>query len=200
MLIASIGVSSILIGVVQNVTNSEIVAIPSTILSIQNYDFGGRARITSLQLIILAATIVATLAVGFWVMRTRTGRALRGIAYSADTSALLGINSNMLVGVTMFVSGALAGCAGLLLSLNFNALDAHFGDNLLLKAFSIIILGGVGSIWGTVVGGILLAFTETFVAAYVSTSLQDAIAFLFILAVLLVRQEGLFGGARVERA
>jgi branched-chain amino acid transport system permease protein len=199
MLIASVGVSSILIGVVQNVTNSEVLQIPTSVFTVSPVG-GSAVHVTNLQILVLGTAVVVTALLAYWVRATRTGRALRGIAYSAQTSSLLGINSDLLVAGTMFVSGLLAGLAGVLLVLNFNALDAHIGDPLLLKAFSIIVLGGVGSIAGTVIGATLLAFTEIYVAAYISTSLQDAIAFLFILAVLLIRPEGLFGRARVERA
>lgn len=199
MLIASIGVSSIIVGTVQNLTRAEVKNLSPGTFPIASLVLGG-VRITNLQIVVFVVSMALTAVIGWWVARTRTGRALRGVAYSPETSALLGVNSDRITLLVMFVTGLIAGGAGLLLALYFSAVDAHMGDGLLLKAFAIIILGGIGSIPGTIVGGFLLAFAETFTAAFVSTSLKDAIAFAFILAVLLVRPEGLFSRGRFERA
>ena len=199
MLIASIGVSSIIVGAVQNVTRAEVKNLPPGTFPLSTFVAGG-VRITNLQIVVFVLSMVLTGLIGWWVARTRTGRALRGVAYSPETSALLGVNSDRVTLLVMFVSGLVAGGAGLLLAVYFSAVDAHMGDGLLLKAFAIIILGGIGSIPGTIVGGFLLAFAETFTAAYVSTAFKDAIAFAFILAVHLVRPEGLFSRGRFERA
>jgi branched-chain amino acid transport system permease protein len=199
MLIASIGVSSIIVGAVQNMTRAEVKNLPPGTFPLGTIVLGG-VRITNLQIVVFVLSMLLTAAIGWWVARTRTGRALRAVAYSPETSALLGVNSDRVTLLVMFVSGLVAGGAGLLLAVYFSAVDAHMGDGLLLKAFAIIILGGIGSIPGTIVGGFLLAFAETFTAAYVSTAFKDAIAFAFILIVLLVRPEGLFSRGRFERA
>jgi branched-chain amino acid transport system permease protein len=111
----------------------------------------------------------------------------------------LGVNSNRLFSTTIAISGAMAGLAGVLLAIHLNYVDSTMGDPLLTKAFAIIIIGGVGSIMGAAVGGYLLAFAETAVVAYGPANYRDAIAFLVILVVLLVRPTGLFARKRWER-
>jgi len=100
----------------------------------------------------------------------------------------------------MFVGGGLAGAPGILLALQFNAVDARIGDSLLLKAFAVIIVGGVGNIYGALAGGFILAFAETLTVEAGQGDLRDAVAFLLVIVLLLVRPEGLVGQGRFERA
>lgn len=199
ILIASIGASLIPIAFALNLAKAEVVNLPMAITQTPIHQFAG-ITISDLQITIIAVGIVSTLALWWWVSRTQGGRALRTIAQDPRTAELLGIPVARMSALTMVVSGALAGAAGILLAANSNAIDAHMGDNLLLKAFAVIILGGVGSIPGAALGAFVLAFAETAAVVFVSGSLRDAIAFALILIVLLVRPQGLFGEKVWKRA
>ncbi|MDQ1397042.1 MAG: branched-chain amino acid transport system permease protein [Acidimicrobiaceae bacterium] len=200
MLIASVGATSILVAIAREQLNNETRNIPQKVFKVSVIRIGDIIRITNLQLVIFVLGIIFTVAIGYLVQGTKTGRALRGLAYDPPTCALLGINANVLTTVTMAISGGLAGAAGVLLALNLNVVDAEMGDPFLLKAFAIIILGGAGSVPGAVLGGFVLAFAETMTAAYLSTSYRDAIAFGLILVILLLRPEGLLARKGFERA
>ena len=199
ILIASIGASLIPIAVAMNFARAEVVNLPMEITQTAIHQFAG-ITISNLQITIIVIGILSALLLWLWVSRTQGGRALRTIAHDPGTAELLGIPVARMSTLTMLVSGALAGAAGLLLAANSNAVDAHSGEHLLLKAFAVIILGGVGSIPGAALGAFVLAFAETAAVVYVGGSLRDAIAFALILIVLLARPQGLFGEKVWKRA
>ena len=135
-----------------------------------------------------------------WFRRSKQGLALRSIGVDAETASLMGINRRQLALVTMAVSGGMAGLAGVLFTYSLGALTPQSGDTLLIKAFAIIILGGVGSMVGVVFGAFALAAVETWVLANTAGSWTDAVAFGLIFLVLLVRPSGVFGRKEVRRA
>jgi branched-chain amino acid transport system permease protein len=200
MLVASIGLAAVAVTLVQRETQGESKFVPTTVFQVSTLRIGDTVRMTNMQLIMLVVTAVLTLAIVAVVKWTRFGRAMRAVAVDPATCELLGVNSNRLFSTTMAISGAMAGLAGVLLAIHLNFVDSHMGDPLLTKAFAIIIIGGVGSILGAAVGGYLLAFAETAVVAYGPANYRDAIAFVVILAVLLIRPSGLFARKKWERA
>ena len=111
----------------------------------------------------------------------------------------MGVNTRGISAVTMFVAGALAGLAGMLLIIYLGALTPGSGEAFLLKGFAIIILGAVGSVWGTLIGAVVLAATETVVVATTSGTWTDAISFAIIIAVILIRPQGILGRGLAER-
>ena len=199
MLVASIGLAAVAVTLVQRQTQGESKFVPTSVFKVDTLRFLG-IRMTNMQLIMLVVTVLLTLAIVAVVKWTRFGRAMRAVAVDPSTCELLGVNSNRLFSTTIAISGAMAGLAGVLLAIHLNYVDSHMGDPLLTKAFAIIIIGGVGSIVGAAVGGYLLAFAETAVVAYGPANYRDAIAFVVILAVLLLRPSGLFARKKWERA
>jgi branched-chain amino acid transport system permease protein len=199
MLVASIGLAAVAVTLVQRQTQGESKFVPTTVFQVSTLHLGD-VRMTNMQLIMLIVTAVLTLVIVAVVKWTRFGRAMRAVAVDPATCELLGVNSNRLFSTTIAISGAMAGLAGVLLAIHLNFVDSHMGDPLLTKAFAIIIIGGVGSILGAAVGGFLLAFAETAVVAYGPANYRDAIAFVIILAVLLLRPNGLFARKKWERA
>ena len=200
MLVASIGLAAIAVTLVQHATAGESEFVPRSVFKVRTLHFGGLFRMTNMQLIMLILTVVLTVALAVVVRWSRFGRALRGVAVDPATCELLGVNSNRLFATTIAISGAMAGLAGVLLAIHLSTVDANMGDPLLTKAFAIIIIGGVGSIAGAAVGGYLLAFAETFIVVYGPANYKDAIAFIIILLVLLIRPTGLFARKRWERS
>lgn len=198
MLIASVGAEAVLVATVENLLTREVVHIPPEVFSVSVYEIAG-VRVTNLTILIVTLALGLSIATALWVKRSYHGRALRGIAYDEQMCNLLGINSDRMASATMFVGGALAGGAGVLLALDFNAVFAHMGGGLLLKAFAVIIIGGVGSIVGAVAGGYLLALAETATVVGGYGSLRDAIAFGLVILVLIVRPEGILSRGKVER-
>ncbi|MFC5748470.1 branched-chain amino acid ABC transporter permease [Actinomadura rugatobispora] len=199
VLIASIGASLIPVAVALNLADAEVVNLPGDVARTAVHTLGP-IRITTLQIGIVVLAVLLAGALAWWIARTRSGRALRTIAFDPPTADLLGIPVERLSLLTMAISGALAGGGGLLLAANANAIEPHMGDGLLLKAFAVIVLGGVGSIAGAAVGAFVLAFAETFAVAYVSGDARDIIAFALILLVLVLRPEGLVSRTAWQRA
>ncbi|MCW2526344.1 MAG: amino acid transporter permease [Pseudonocardiales bacterium] len=200
MLVASIGLAAVAVTLVQRATQGNSEFVPKSVFKVSTLHFGGAFRMTNMQLIMLIVTVVLTVVLAAVVKWTRFGRAMRGVAVDPSTCELLGVNSNRLFSTTMAISGGMAGLAGVLLAIHLNYVDSSMGDPLLTKAFAIIIIGGVGSIAGAALGGYLLAFAETAVIAYGPANYRDAIAFVVILAVLLLRPTGLVARKKWERS
>ncbi|GAB92085.1 ABC transporter permease subunit, partial [Gordonia rhizosphera] len=131
--------------------------------------------------------------------KSRQGLALRAIGVDAEVSEGMGVNRNGLALGTMAMAGALAGLAGVLLTLQLGAIAPESGDPLLIKAFAIIVLGGLGSMGGAVLGAYILAAAETLLIHLHFGTWVDAVSFGLIFLVLLLRPQGLFGRKEVRR-
>ncbi|MCW3064040.1 MAG: amino acid transporter permease [Solirubrobacterales bacterium] len=199
MLVASVGASIVVNTWVSNKTGNQVFAPSENAFHVHVWHAIG-LRITNIEVIIVAVTVVVASALDLWVRRSRHGRAVRAVAYDPTTSGLLGVNVNGLAAATMFVSGALAGLAGVLLAVNISGEEVGVGQTYMLTAFAILIVGGVGSIRGAICAAYLIAIAETAVIAYGPASYRDAVAFLLILLVLLVRPQGIFSRGRFLRA
>ncbi|WP_432843239.1 branched-chain amino acid ABC transporter permease [Dactylosporangium sp. CA-092794] len=163
------------------------------------YHLGDHAQISTVQAVIILAGALLCTALALWVSRSRTGRALRAVAYDGETSELMGVNTRALSAMTMLIAGSLAGLAGMLLVIYLGALTPGSGEPFMLKGFAIIILGSVGSVWGTAIGAVVLAGTETIVISQTSGTWVDAISFAIILLVIVLRPQGVVGKGLAER-
>ena len=198
MLIASIGAATIPVTIAQQVTVDSPFSITSTAISTGEFHFGS-VYITTIEIVIVAVTLTATIALALWLQRTRNGRALRALAVDTDTSGLMGISQSRLSALALIFSGASAGAAGVFLAIFLDSLTPESGQDLLLKAFAAVVIGGVGSVWGTLVGAMILAGGETLVSATTSGTWTDAVSFALIIIILLVMPSGLFRRLRVDR-
>ena len=199
MLIASVGAASIIVAIAEDITSNAVVSIGSGVFTVESWEVLG-VRITNIEVVVFVLAVALSGLLAWFVARTRNGRALRSLAADPYMSGLMGINPNRMASLTMVVSGAIAGAAGVLLAIQLDAFDARMGEPLLLKAFAVIILGGVGSIMGAVAGAYLLALTETIMVAYIAGGLQDAVAFALIIVLLLLRPQGLFAKVGWQRS
>jgi len=199
MLITSIGAGAIITQVVANETGNYIFFIPHQVFQPVTYTIGRHVRVSNIDIILLALALALGVALGQWVRRSRHGRALRAVAFDVRRSGLFGVSADRLAAFTLFVSGALAAAAGVLFSLSVGGIDSTVGDNYLLIAFAVVILGGVGSIAGTVIGAFLVAGAETAVTAAGIGQWQEAVVFGVILLVLALRPDGLFRAQRTQR-
>ncbi|RYE95914.1 MAG: branched-chain amino acid ABC transporter permease [Oxalobacteraceae bacterium] len=177
----------------------DIRRLPPGIIPDQAFQLGD-IRITAAQLLILGATAVLVTGLIVLLRGTRLGLAIRAMAEKPDAAQLMGINTGRAAAIVSFLSGALAGAGGVLIGLNFNAIQPYMGETMMLRGFVVIIVGGLGDIRGALLAGLLLGIIEVMTAAYVDSSLKEAVAFLILVAVLWTRPSGLFGRAVVRRA
>lgn len=177
----------------------DIRRLPPGIISDQAFQLGD-IRITAAQLLILGATAVLVTGLIVLLRGTRLGLAIRAMAEKPDAAQLMGINTGRAAAIVSFLSGALAGAGGVLIGLNFNAIQPYMGETMMLRGFVVVIVGGLGDIRGALLAGLLLGIIEVMTAAYVDSSLKEAVAFLILVVVLWTRPSGLFGRAVVRRA
>ncbi|WP_242393746.1 branched-chain amino acid ABC transporter permease [Anaeromyxobacter oryzisoli] len=133
------------------------------------------------------------------VYRTRFGTAMRAVSFDPQVAGLMGIPVNRIISMTFVLGSALAAAAGIINASSRPKIEPLFGLMSGLKAFVAAVLGGIGNVPGAMAGGLLLGVTEEYVAGYTSSSYRDAIAFAVLILVLLLRPEGLFGRATVEK-
>ena len=194
-IISSIGASTILVSLAQGAFGAQVSRFPLDALPSQVF-ITGPVRVTLIQIIVFVASVVLMIALLLFMRRSRSGKAMRAVAYSGRISALLGINVDRIIVTTFFVSSA----SGVFLGLAFSAISPFMGAPIELKGLAVIILGGLGNVPGAILAGFLLAATEVFGVAYVSSDFRDAIAFTVLILVLLFRPSGILGTAVERRA
>ncbi len=177
----------------------DIRRLPPGLISADALVWGG-LRVTMAQLLILGATIVLVSALLALMRFTRLGLAIRAMAEKPDAAGLMGINTARTSALVSFLSGCLAGAGGVLIGLNFNAIQPYMGESMMLRGFVVIIVGGLGDIRGALIAGLALGVIEVLTAGYVASGLKEAVSFAILVAVLWTRPQGLFGRAVVRRA
>jgi branched-chain amino acid transport system permease protein len=156
----------------------------------------GPVSVSWLRLFVLGVALVLIIGTYALINRTKLGMAMRATFQDSDTAALMGVSINGIYTATFAIGSALAAAAGALLGPVF-LVTPNMGDLASLKAFAIVILGGLGNITGATIGGFILALVEELGAGYISSGYRDAMGFLIIILVLLFKPTGLF--ARAER-
>lgn len=155
--------------------------------------------ISNLQIYILATAVILMVTLYLLLYKSRIGIAIRATSQDPDTTSLMGINVNKIISITFAVGSVLGAAAGILMGLYYNSIVFNMGYTVGLKAFVAAILGGIGNIPGTMLGGILLGFVESISAGFISSQYKDALAFLIMIIVLLVKPTGIFGTKEVEK-
>jgi branched-chain amino acid transport system permease protein len=156
------------------------------------YEFFG-LRVSALQLVMAACAAVLVVILTWYLYRTAFGRQVRAVAGNERAATLVGINPNFVFFQTFFMSGALAGAAGVLVGLAFNSIHFVMGEPYLLRGFVVVILGGLGSIPGALLAGLLLGMMQTLTVAFLPSGLTDTIIFSLLFVILLIRPHGLLG-------
>ncbi|AKH16801.1 branched-chain amino acid ABC transporter permease [Deinococcus soli (ex Cha et al. 2016)] len=151
----------------------------------------GGVTLTWQRLLIVAASVLVMLGLNYFLKRTLTGATIEAMSQNREGARLVGINTNRVGMLTFAISGALAAVAASLIA-PINAVTPSMGEVMNLKVFAIIILGGMGSVPGAIVGAFLLAFTEVFGGFYISLDFADVIGFAMLVVVLALRPQGLF--------
>ena len=193
VLITAIGVSYFLQNAAQLIWSSAT----KNFTSIVTWDpialFDGQLVITGEVIITVAVSIVVMLALTWFTGSTRTGKAMRAVSEDRDAAQLMGINVNQTISTTFAIGSALAAVAGVLLCSTVPTLTPTTGAMPGIRAFTAAVLGGIGSIPGAMLGGILIGIIETFAKAYISTQFSDAVVFSVLVIILLVKPAGLLG-------
>ncbi len=177
----------------------DIKRFPPGLISAQAIEIG-MVRVTMPQLLILGVTVLLVGGLVALMRLSRLGLAIRAMAERPDVAGLMGIDTGRTAAFVSFVSGSLAGAGGVLIGLNFNAIQPFMGESMMLRGFVVVIVGGLGDIRGAVIAGLLLGIVEVLTAGYVASGLKEAVAFAILVAVLWTRPAGLFGRAAVRRA
>lgn len=198
IVIGSIGAGTAMIVVAMNITDGLVVAIPRDVFERRPVSVLGVAM-TNIDLLIMVVALIVGGALVLFLKYSRHAPALRALAHDPYTCGLLGISAPRLSMLTMAVSGALAALAGLLLCLRIEAIDPIMGEPLIVISFTAIILGGVGSMGGTILGSYILAAIVSLTVNYGQPSLAYAIPFAVALIILIVRPGGIFSQAQWER-
>ena len=198
VLITSIGVSLFLEYSGQFIFGAAPKKFPALIPSYHIPKLGGLS-VTSDQIIVLAVTLALLAILRFIVLKTKIGMAMRALAFNPEGAALMGVNTNVIISFTFGLGSALAAAAGILYAVLYPALDPLMGIMPGLKAFCAAVLGGIGNLPGAALGGLIIGTVETFVAAYVSSTYRNAIAFAVLILILLIKPSGLLGKKDVEK-
>lgn len=198
VLITSIGVSLLLSYGGQIFFGVNQKAFPDLLPPIR-FSLGAGVSISGNHLLVIAVTLVLLIALREIVLRTRFGLALRALSQNRDAAALMGVNSNVVIAMTFALGSALAGAAGVLYALNIHSIEPLMGTLPGIKAFVAAVLGGIGSLPGAAVGGVLLGLSECLLGGSFLSSYRDAIAFGILILILLLRPSGLFGSSATEK-
>jgi branched-chain amino acid transport system permease protein len=197
-IISSIGASLVLLSIAQRASETKVVRYPFGTFPVTVYEILG-VRISLIQLIIVGGAIALVSILLWYLYRTSFGRQIRAVAVNDRTAALLGVNPDAVYLQTFFISGALAAAAGVVIGVAYNSVHFLMGEPFMLRAFVVVVLGGLGSVSGALLAGLLLGLIHTLSVAYLSTAYSDAILFTLLFVILLIRPTGFFGTQASER-
>lgn len=196
-LITTIGVSYIVQNSLMIIFGSETKWFPKL------FDFGminiGGVQVNSTQVFIFFISLLLLGTLTFIIQKTKIGLAMRAAEQNQKAAKLMGINVNRVISFAFFLGGASAAIAGTLISGYYQMVYPTMGFIAGLKAFSAAVLGGIGVLYGSVIGGLVVGVSESFAASYLGGGYRDAIAFLILILVLIIRPNGLFGKKKITK-
>ncbi|WP_409265262.1 high-affinity branched-chain amino acid ABC transporter permease LivH [Pseudomonas sp. KCJK8521] len=200
-LISAIGMSIFLQNTVLLSQDSKDKSIPNLIPGSFSFGPGGAEEvlISYMQILVFVVTLVAMTCLTLFISRSRLGRACRTCAEDIKMANLLGINTNNIIALTFVIGAALAAVAAVLLSMQYGVINPNAGFLVGLKAFTAAVLGGIGSIPGAMLGGLVLGVAEAFGADIFGDQYKDVVAFGLLVLVLLFRPTGILGRPEVEK-
>lgn len=196
-LITTIGVSYVIQNLLMIAFGSEKKSFPAF------YDFGmlnvGGAQINSMQIVMFVVSLLLLFGLTWIVNGTKIGLAMRGVEQSPKAAGLMGINTNFIISFTFFLGGASAAIAGALISGYYQIAYPSMGFMVGLKAFAAAVLGGIGVLHGSIVGGLFIGVAESFAATWLGSAYRDSVAFIILILVLIIRPSGFFGRKGVTK-
>jgi branched-chain amino acid transport system permease protein len=200
-LISAIGMSILLENYVQTSQGALERAIPAVIPGgIQLMNENGFVVLLSwMQMAIVVVTLVTLAAFTYLVTKTPLGRAMRAVEQDAKMASLLGIDTNRTISYTFIIGSALAAIAGVMFLLYYGVIDFYIGFNAGIKAFTAAVLGGIGSLPGAVLGGLLIGLIEAFWSGYATVAYKDVAVYSILAIVLMFMPTGLLGRHEIEK-
>ncbi|MEH2425837.1 MAG: branched-chain amino acid ABC transporter permease [Nostoc sp.] len=201
--VSSLGVAVVIVNLIQYLVGAESYTYPANTYANlpAAINFGSPENpipIRSVQVVIFTVSVVIVTILTYFINRTKYGKAMQAIAEDPITASLLGINSDRFIILTFFISSFLAGLAGTLVASSVSIAGPYFGIAFGLRGLAVIVLGGLGSIPGAVLGGLVIGLVEAFVPAEYS-GYKDAVAFGILFIMLLVRPQGLLGRQFIQK-
>lgn len=197
LLITTIGVSLFLQNLFVKIFTSSAKPIPA-IFPQKSLTFGG-VHLSFATIITIVSTIILTYLLNLFINNTKLGKSMLAVSEDYGASELVGINVNKVMTMTFAIGSALAGVASVLYVSSYPQIQPFMGSILGIKAFTAAVLGGIGSIPGAVIGGLILGMIEVLTRAYLSSAYADAIVFMVLILVLLIQPNGLFGKLEKEK-
>lgn len=192
VLITAIGVSFLLENLGIFALGPQAKGFPE-IIEKHQFTLFGSVQMDTNQVMIFAITIILMLVLQFIVHRTKIGKAMRAVSFDLEAARLMGINVNLTISATFAIGSALAAAGGVIFGMTYNSVDPLMGMIPGLKAFIAAVLGGIGSIPGALLGGLLLGTIETEISSLGYSSWRDAVAFGVLILILIFKPTGLFG-------
>lgn len=193
-LISALGVSFLLQNLIQLTVSPRPLSYGSgTLIPVDSGITIGDLRIHTARLLVFGTTILLMLALTYFVRSTRLGRAMRAVAMDIEAAAMMGVNVNQVIVVTFVIGSAMAGVGGVLVGIVFFSIQHTMGFLAGLKGFTASVVGGIGNVPGAVVGGLLIGMAEAFASVYISVTFKDAVAFVILVILLLIKPSGLLG-------
>ncbi|WP_010203352.1 branched-chain amino acid ABC transporter permease [Salinibacterium sp. PAMC 21357] len=196
-LISSIAFGAIILSLLQALYGADTRRFPADAFPSTRVEIFG-ATVSLLQVIILIISVSLMVVLTWLVAKSKLGRGMRTIAENPHAAAVLGLNVGRISSITFALSSALGAVAGVLFTLNVNAASLGIGHAVELKALAVIIVGGMGSLPGALVGGLILGLAEVLAVNYIGSSWRDMVAFGLLFLILILRPQGLFGARKTR--
>jgi len=168
-------------------------------IALSGFTLPAGARISYAQVVVVVGAIVLMIVLTLFVQRTQTGKAMRATSFDREAAAMMGIDVDRVIVVTFFIGSALAGAAGVFNGIAYQQIWPYMGFQAGLFAFIAAVVGGIGNLPGSVLGGLVIGLAQSFSIGYISSTFSDAIVFAILIAVLIVRPSGLLGRAAVQK-
>ncbi|HIJ84883.1 MAG: amino acid/amide ABC transporter rane protein 1, HAAT family [Magnetococcales bacterium] len=201
-LITAIGLSLVLQNYVRLSQGARSQGIPTLLqgsFAIPIDSHGNLIRITHVQTLIVIVALLSMAVLTFIMHRTSLGRACRATEQDRIMASLLGIDTDRVIAIVFIIGAAMAAIAGVLVSLNYGSFDFHIGFVTGIKAFTAAVLGGIGSLPGAMLGGLILGLAESFFAGFVNSDYKDVFAFSLLVLILIFRPSGLLGQPQITK-
>ena len=190
-LICTVGYSTVITNLLLFVFGSQTLSVP-TVWKFSTFTLFG-AVINPLTLIILGIAFIMMLLLTYLTYGTKVGEAMRATSQNMTATQLMGVNVHAIITLTFFIGTLCAALSGIMIGLYYSSVDTTMANTIGIKTFAAAILGGIGVLHGSLAGGLLIGLLETFVAGYISAGYKDAIAFVIMILVLIIKPSGLFG-------
>ena len=190
--VSALGASIVFQNAVMLIYGARVYVYPENLIPTLTFNIFG-LNVPVMRIIVIVSSLVLMLALYAFINRTRMGTAIRAVAIDQGAARLMGINVDRVISLVFFIGAGLGGVAGVMVGTDYGQIDFTMGWSYGLKAFTAAILGGIGNIPGAMIGGLLLGVIEALGASYLAMAWKDAIAFLVLILILIIRPTGLLG-------